>query len=194
MTKRDDRFDRLFDSAEQVLGPIEEMTADDVTEMLEESGIDTDALSRRTYGKLAEVAERYYSKNQDVPVQLAQALNEFRPADAPTSDPETAAQRAKQWSQSFSLRDQVREGLRWVIHFVIARVSCLEKTAPFSNPLPKNFAQRCSGRIDAEFGCLRNGHSGAVRNQRSSRCQRHRIETRCRYLNSPSRCRFMTAC
>jgi hypothetical protein len=97
MTKRDDRFDRLFDSAEEVLGPIEEMTVDDVTEMLEESGIDTEALSRRMYEKLTELASRYYSRNQDVPVQLAQALNEFRPADTPTSDPETAAQRAKQW-------------------------------------------------------------------------------------------------
>ncbi len=97
MTKRDDRFDRLFDSAEHVLGPVEEMTVDDVTEVLEESGIDTDALSRRMYEKLAEVAGRYYSKNQDVPVLLAQALKEFRPADTPTSDPETAAQRAKQW-------------------------------------------------------------------------------------------------
>src|SRR5437867_621711 len=97
MTKRDDRFDRLFESAEQVLGPIEEMNVDDVAEMLEESGVDTDALSRRMYEKLAEVAGRYYSKNQDVPVQLAQAMNEFRPADTPASDPETAAQRAKQW-------------------------------------------------------------------------------------------------
>jgi hypothetical protein len=97
MTKRDDRFDRLFDSAEEVLGPIEEMTGDDVTEMLEESGIDTEALSRRMYERLSEVAGRYYSKNQDVPVQLAQALNEFRPADTHTSDPETAAERAKQW-------------------------------------------------------------------------------------------------
>jgi len=97
MTKRDGRFDRLFDSAEEVLGPIEEMTVDDVTEMLEESGIDTEALSRRMYEKLSEVAGRYYGKNQDVPVQLAQALNEFRPADTPTSDPEIATQRAKQW-------------------------------------------------------------------------------------------------
>jgi hypothetical protein len=96
MTKRDDRFDRLFDSGEQVLGPVEEITVDDVTEMLEESGIDTEALSRRMYEKLTDLAGRYYSKNQDVPVQVAQALDQFRPADIPTSDPATAAQRARQ--------------------------------------------------------------------------------------------------
>lgn len=97
MMKRDDRFDRLFDSAERVLGPIEEMDADDVTEILEESGIDTEALNRRMYEKLTELAGRYYSGNRDVPTQLAQALNEFRPADVPTADPATALQRAKQW-------------------------------------------------------------------------------------------------
>lgn len=97
MTKRDDRFDRLLDSVDQVLGPIEEMDADDVIDLLEESGIDTDALDRRMYERLSELAGRYHGRNQDVPAQLAQALNAFRPADVPSADPETALQRAKQW-------------------------------------------------------------------------------------------------
>lgn len=95
MTKRNeekpDKLKKVFDS---LFGDIEEMDGLEARHLLQLSGIDHESVRRKMYEKLAQSAVSFRLKGKPVPAELQQALDSFRPLDAPPRNEEEAKRQA----------------------------------------------------------------------------------------------------
>jgi hypothetical protein len=95
-TKKDSS-DATLELLDQLLGPVEEMSEDEVNAVLSEAGIDAAAARRRLYEKVSEMRSALWEQNAPVPSQITSLLTQLRPHDLPTSDPVVAQKAAGVW-------------------------------------------------------------------------------------------------
>lgn len=93
--RRDDPFDKIFELGDDMFGPVEELTSEDVARFLTDAGANTDALKRRLYERASELRGEYWARNAKVPEHLQDFLRQLRPPDLPSSDPTTIATAAR---------------------------------------------------------------------------------------------------
>ena len=96
MAKRqDDPFDKMFDLLDRMLGPVDEVTSEDVARFLTDTGGNTDALKRRLYERASALRGEYWARSANPPEHLQDFLRQLRPPDLPSSDPATIAAAAR---------------------------------------------------------------------------------------------------
>jgi hypothetical protein len=93
--RRDDPFDKMFDLVDKMLGPVEELTSEDVARFLTDAGANTDALKRRLYERASELRGEYWARQANPPEHMQDFLRQLRPPDLPSSDPTTIAAAAR---------------------------------------------------------------------------------------------------
>ena len=81
MTSRREK-EKLQQLSETLFGPPEDLSLDDVVEILKTADIDPRALRDRTYQRLLLEARAYRSRQQEVPALLRKALEDLRPESA----------------------------------------------------------------------------------------------------------------
>ncbi len=95
MQRHDDKsqhWKRLLDA---LFGEFEDMDAAEAEQILESAGIDYEAVKRRMYDKLSANAASLRLKGKNVPADLQEALEAFRPLDAPPRTEEEAKRQAQ---------------------------------------------------------------------------------------------------
>ena len=96
MAKRhDDPFDKMFDLLDKMLGPVDEVTSEDVARFLTDTGANTDALKRRLYERASALRGEYWARSANPPEHLQDFLRQLRPPDLPSSDSTTIAAAAR---------------------------------------------------------------------------------------------------
>ena len=95
----DKRFERYEQLLTNLLGSIDDWTAEELDQFLAEAGVDGDQLQRRLYNSVNEIAGSHRVANRNVPAHVADFLRQMRPVDLPTSDPEVAQSVARAWVQ-----------------------------------------------------------------------------------------------
>jgi hypothetical protein len=93
----DKRFEAINRLLENLLGPVEDWTGDELDQFLAKAGVDMDAASRNLYDRVNDIAGGYRGRNEDIPQPVAELLRQMRPPDLPTSDPEVAKTAARKW-------------------------------------------------------------------------------------------------
>jgi hypothetical protein len=96
-TSDDEQVNAIFKTIDALVGPIEEWDARDVDDTLAKAGIDVDSVSKRLFEMASDLAGQYRVRNEDVPRHLQDFLQQTRPPELPTSDPDTVMQSAKRW-------------------------------------------------------------------------------------------------
>jgi hypothetical protein len=96
----DEQLNAMVKTIDALVGPVDEWDARDVDEVLAKAGVEADSVSNRLFEKASELAGQYRMHNEDVPRHLQDFLQQTRPPELPTSDPETAMQNAKRWVEN----------------------------------------------------------------------------------------------
>lgn len=96
----DEQLNAMFKTIDALVGPVEEWDARDMDEALAKAGVDTDSVSRRLFERASELAGQYRMRNEDVPRHLQDFLQQTRPPELLTSDPDAAMQGAKRWVEN----------------------------------------------------------------------------------------------
>ena len=92
--KRFEKFSKLIDD---LLGPVEEWPQREVDQYLADAGVDMDSATRTLYERVSEIAGTYRGRNENVPGPVSELLQQMRPVDLPTSDPEASKRAARNW-------------------------------------------------------------------------------------------------
>jgi hypothetical protein len=96
MNQNENKFDKrwkvVFDS---LFGNIEEMDGPEAEEILRSAGIDYESVRRKMYDKLAQSATALRLEQKAVSEDIQQALNAFRPLDAPPRSEDEAKKQAR---------------------------------------------------------------------------------------------------
>jgi hypothetical protein len=100
MKRPDEQLNAMIRTIDALIGPIEEWDAHDVDEVLAKAGVSADSVTRRLFEKASELAGQYRARNDDVPRHFQDFLQQTRPQELQTSDPEVALQMAKRWVES----------------------------------------------------------------------------------------------
>lgn len=103
MTKKSkDPSEPLLETLDKLLGPVEDMSADELSSTIADAGIDVAAARRRLYERVSEMRSKLWERNADVSSDITSLLAQLRPHDLPSSDPKVAQKAAGSW-----LRDLV---------------------------------------------------------------------------------------
>ena len=104
MTKKKvkDTSDPVLEVLDKLLGPVEDMSADELSSTIADAGIDIPSARRSLYVRVSEVRSKLWEKNADVSSDITSLLQQFRPHDLPSSDPKVVQKAAASW-----LRDLV---------------------------------------------------------------------------------------
>jgi hypothetical protein len=97
MVKEKNPLDAMFESIDNTLGPVEELSSDEVRSFLADAKVDTTALKRRLYERGTELRGVYWGRNVDEPAHLKDFIEQLRPVDAKTADPEQQRLSAHKW-------------------------------------------------------------------------------------------------
>jgi hypothetical protein len=89
--------DPTLDALSRLLGPVEEMTPEDVTSEIVDSGIDLRAAQEKLFARVSDLRSRLWEKNADVKSDVTSLLTQLRPSHLPTSDPKIAQSSAVGW-------------------------------------------------------------------------------------------------
>jgi hypothetical protein len=89
-----DPMDELLD---RLLGPVTEMSDDEIDAVLGAAGIDVVSARNALYAKVSGMRSDLWQKNVEVPSQMVTLLDQLRPHGLPTSDPKTARRAAGTW-------------------------------------------------------------------------------------------------
>lgn len=114
--KSKDSPDPVLDLLDKLLGPVEELSGDELSAEIANAGIDLASARRRLYERVSQMRSALWEKNIEVPSQMVSLLNQFRPHDLPSSDPIVAKQAAASY-----LRDLVGRSVSQVQFAVAAR-------------------------------------------------------------------------
>lgn len=93
----DKRFEQVSKLIDNLLGPVEEWPQREVDQYLADAGVDMDSASRTLYDRVSEIAGTYRGRNENVPGPIAELLQQMRPVDLPTRDPEASKRAARNW-------------------------------------------------------------------------------------------------
>ncbi len=96
----DEQLNAMFKTIDAVVGPVEEWGAQDIDEALAKAGVDADSVSKRLFERASELAGQHRMRNEDVPRHLQDFLQQTRPLELGTSDPDTAMQGARRWVEN----------------------------------------------------------------------------------------------
>jgi hypothetical protein len=96
----DEQLNAMLKTIDALVGPVEEWDVRDVDEALARAGVDTVSVTKRLFERTSELAGQYRIRNEDVPRHLQDFLQQTRPPELLTADPETAMQNAKRWVES----------------------------------------------------------------------------------------------
>lgn len=103
MTKKSkDPSDPVLDMLDKLLGPVEDMSPDELLSTITDAGIDLVAARRRLYERVSEKRSSLWEENAEVTSDITSLLAQLRPHDLPSSDPKVAQKAAGSW-----LRDLV---------------------------------------------------------------------------------------
>jgi hypothetical protein len=94
MQRNEDKFQHWKKLLDPLFGEIDDMDASEAEQILESAGIDYEAVKRRTYDKLSASAASLRLKGKSVSADLQEALEAFRPLDAPPRTDEEAKRQA----------------------------------------------------------------------------------------------------
>lgn len=89
--------DPMLEVLDRLLGPVEELTPDELTAAISDAGIDLRAARERLYTRVSEMRSKLWEKNAEVKSDITSLLTQFRPLHLPTSDPEVAQRAAASW-------------------------------------------------------------------------------------------------
>lgn len=89
--------DAVLEMLDRLLGPVEEMTADELTSAIGEAGIDLPATREKLYARVSEMRSKAWEKNVNVTTDITSLLSQLRPPHLPTSDPKVAQRAAATW-------------------------------------------------------------------------------------------------
>lgn len=89
--------DPRVDVLNSLLGPVEEMTPEELTSEISDAGIDTRAAREKLYARVSEVRAKLWESNAEVKPDITSLLTQFRPSHLPTSDPKVAQRAATGW-------------------------------------------------------------------------------------------------
>lgn len=96
----DEQLNAMMKTLDALIGPVEEWDAHDVDEVLAKAHVSTDSVTRRLFETASDLAGQYRKRNDDVPRHLQDFLQQTRPQELQTSDPEIALQMAKRWVEN----------------------------------------------------------------------------------------------
>ena len=95
--KSKDPSDPVLDMLDKLLGPVEEMSADQLSSTIADAGIDLAAARRRLYERVSDKRSKLWEKNAEVTSDITSLLTQLRPHDLPSSDPKVAQKVAGSW-------------------------------------------------------------------------------------------------
>lgn len=102
--------DASLDLLDRLLGPVEEMTADDLNAAIAAAGVDLRKAREKLYAQVSELRSRAWERNDPVTTDVASLLAQFRPAHLPTSDPKVAQRAAATWVRDLLERPRPQAG------------------------------------------------------------------------------------
>ena len=97
MAKQKHPFDAVVELVDKTLGTTDELSADEVNSFLADAKCDTARLKRRLYYRATELRGVYWERNANEPAHLKDFIQQLRPADIGTSDPEQERASAQKW-------------------------------------------------------------------------------------------------
>jgi len=100
--KSPDPSDPLLELLDNLLGPVEDMSSDELTSALTEAGIDLAAARGKLYAQVSDKRSKLWEAKLDAPSDITSLLAQLRPHHLPSADPRVAQQAAASW-----LRDLV---------------------------------------------------------------------------------------
>lgn len=89
--------DAVLEMLDRLLGPVEEMAADELTSAIGEAGIDLPSAREKLYARVSEMRSKAWERNANVTTDVTSLLSQLRPPHLPTSDPKVAQQAAATW-------------------------------------------------------------------------------------------------
>ncbi|HEY7789813.1 MAG TPA: hypothetical protein VIC33_04830 [Vicinamibacterales bacterium] len=102
--------DASLELLDRLLGPIEEMTTDELSTAVRESGVDLSAAREKLYAQVSELRSRAWEKNANVTTDITSLLSQLRPPHLPTSDPKVAQRAAATWVRDLLERPRSASG------------------------------------------------------------------------------------
>jgi hypothetical protein len=97
MTKNNESLEALFALADDVFGPVDDLSSIEVRDFLADAQCDTTELKRRLYEKATALRGAFWSRSADAPNHLTDFIQQLRPVDVPTSDPDLQRSSANKW-------------------------------------------------------------------------------------------------
>ena len=102
--------DASLELLDRLLGPVEELTLDELNAAIAAAGIDLSKARERLYAQVSELRSRAWERNAQVTPDIASLLAQLRPAHLPTSDPKVAQQAATTWIRDLLERPRPQAG------------------------------------------------------------------------------------
>jgi hypothetical protein len=97
MVKDKDPFDAVVEMADSLFGAVEDSPPPEVRRFLADANCDTTDLKRRLYEKATELRGAYWERNVDPPAHLNDFIQQLRPIDARSTDPQQQRMSAHKW-------------------------------------------------------------------------------------------------
>ncbi|MCC7010053.1 MAG: hypothetical protein IT184_14700 [Acidobacteria bacterium] len=102
--------DAMLEMLDRLLGPVEEMTADELTSAIAEGGLDLQAAREKLYARVSGMRSKAWERNADVTTDITSLLSQLRPPHLPTSDPKVAQRAAATWVRDLLERPRSASG------------------------------------------------------------------------------------
>jgi hypothetical protein len=102
--------DASLELLNRLLGPVEELTPDELNAAIAAAGVDLPRARERLYAQVSELRSRAWERNAQVTPDIASLLAQFRPAHLPTSDPKVAQRAATTWVRDLLERPRPQAG------------------------------------------------------------------------------------
>src|SRR5262245_15287535 len=83
----DKRFEEANELLDNLLGPVEDWSQDEVRAFLADAGVDLKTTSEKLYERVNQVAAAYRARNQEVPISISGLLEQLRRAAIRTVAP-----------------------------------------------------------------------------------------------------------
>jgi TPR repeat protein len=95
MQRDDDKFQRWAKLLDPLFGEIEDMDEAEVEHILRSAGVDYEAVKKRAHDRLTACAASFRLEGKNVPADLQEALEAFRPLDAAPRNQQEANKQAQ---------------------------------------------------------------------------------------------------
>lgn len=102
--------DATLEILDRLLGPVEEMTSDELTSTIAEAGLDLQAAREKLYARVSEIRSKAWERNANVTSDVTSLLSQLRPPHLPTADPKVAQRAAATWVRDLLERSRSASG------------------------------------------------------------------------------------